>query len=177
MHFFAVNFIGRFLGHSFDVDAALSADYDYRRAAFSIQQYGKINLALDIDRFGYHDFSHQTTIWTGLIGHEVVAQHVLSNFTCLGWGRTKLYAAFEAILENAFSSTSRMNLRFHDELRGLDTSGNFFCLFRRLSRKTLRRGDSEPLEKLFGLIFVDIHEENKDDLTSPTRRLHRPGRQ
>src|SRR5260370_28089358 len=168
MHFLAVNFVGRFLGYSFDVDATLCTDYDHRHAAFSIHQYGKINLALDIDRFGYHDFSYQAAIWTGLIGHDVVAQHVLSNFTCLGRCRTKLYAAFEAILENTFSSTSRMNLRFHDEVTGLETSGSFFCLVRRLSRKTLRSGDPEPLEKLFGLIFGDIHEENKDDLTWPT---------
>src|SRR5580700_9564380 len=168
MHFLAVNFVGRFLGHSFDVDATLCTNYDYRHAALSVHQYGKINLALDIDRFGYHDFSYQAAVGTGLISHEVVAQHVLSDFTCLGRGRTKLYAAFEAILENAFSSPSRMNLRFHDEVRGLETSGNFFCLVRRISRKTLRRGDSEPLEKLFGLIFVDIHEENKGDLTWPT---------
>jgi hypothetical protein len=61
-----------------------------------------------------------------------------------------------------------MNLCFHDEVRCLKSSSSFLCLFRCVCRKTLRRGNSEPLEKLFGLIFVDIHEENEDDLLRPT---------
>jgi hypothetical protein len=54
-----------------------------------------------------------------------------------------------------------MNLRFNYEVGRLEISGYFFCLFRRISRYTLRGGNPEPLEKLFGLIFVDIHEENE----------------
>jgi hypothetical protein len=90
-----------------------------------------------------------------------VTQHVLCEFSRFGRGRTKPDSALKPILESAFAPTSGMNLRFHYEMGCLETNGYFFCLFRRISRQTLRRGNSEPLEKLFGLIFVDIHEENK----------------
>src|SRR5580700_8212439 len=161
MYFLPINLIGRFFRDGFDINPALGTNYHHWHAAFPVQQYREVHFTLNLNGFCHHDFSNQATIRTGLIRHEVVTQHVLSKFTRFGRSRTKPYPALKPILENALASTSRMNLCFHYEMGCLEVSGCFFCLFRRISRQTLRRGNSETLEEFFCLVFVDIHEENE----------------
>jgi hypothetical protein len=68
-------------------------------------------------------------------------------------------ATFKPVRKRALSSSTRMDLRFDDEIGGFESLSNFLGFFRTLGCRPSGSCNSKLLKELFGLIFVDVHKQ------------------
>ncbi len=154
------DFLRRLLGDFLDVHPAFGRD-DERRAGFlAIDQHRKIKLACDVGTVFDVNAVDLFSRLARLFGDERRAEHLL------GEGRRFLRRFREAdaalfaggrFLEFALAAPAGVNLRLHD----IERSGERFCGGFRVLRVehdgTLRDGHAKRLQKLLGLIFVNVH--------------------
>jgi len=66
-------------------------------------------------------------------------------------------AALETIFENSLAASASMHLGFDHEVFNPKRRRSFARLLGARCRSTLRAWDSKSVEKLLGLIFVNVH--------------------
>ena len=69
-----------------------------------------------------------------------------------------MHAALKAVCEMPFTASAGVDLGFDDEIVAANFPGGGFGLGRSVGDFALWAGDTELIEKLLGLVFVDIHD-------------------
>ena len=152
-------FSGEVLGHFLDVDPTFQGGDDDRLGGGPIHKNGEVELLGDVDPLGKIYGAHLATDFARLLGDEDVAEHGGGLFLGDLVRVHDVNAALKAILEGALAATTCVYL-------GLDHYGGTLreggdCgieLVGALSHCTGRNGYAGCVEKLFGLVFVYVHE-------------------
>ena len=148
--------------HRFDVHAAFGGDHHSDPARSAVDEHGEVIFLLDVDAVGDVEAVHFLAFIAGLHGDEGVAEHVLGVrahiVDRLGQPHAALGAFFQ-LLERALAAAAGVDLRLHD----IERSGQLFGAFYRFldGHGRIAGGDADAVfgEKLFGLIFVNVHGE------------------
>ena len=91
------------------------------------------------------------------MGNECVAEHLGSDLASGGLSVDDCNAADVALHKTPFAATSSVDLGFHNDraIRESIECCVYLCVF--LSDVTLLGRYAVVLEKVFGLVFVDVH--------------------
>ena len=68
-----------------------------------------------------------------------------------------MHTTLEAIFEMTFATTTGMHLRLDHQLRAGEFLSSSSGFFRCRCDSPFRAGHLETIEKLFGLVFVNVH--------------------
>ena len=126
----------------------------------SVQNESKVDLSLNIDTFMDQNCIDFQTITCGLMGLQVVANHLgclLSNFF---GGFQDLNTSLETTTESTFASASSMNLSLENENAFFDVKifGNFFCTLGSSGDISSLNEDTEFAHEVFALVLVEVEE-------------------
>ena len=140
-----------------DVHAAFRAGDDGVAAGATVEEDGKVVFLRDVHGFGDEHLAHQFAFRAGLVGDEGLAEHLAGDLFRLFRGVHDMDAAFEAVFEGAFSTTTGMDLGFDHEAGSADLTRCGACFLRRAGDDALGAGDAEFFKQLLGLVLVDVH--------------------
>jgi hypothetical protein len=93
-----------------------------------------------------------------LDGDERFVEHFAGKFCGLLRGLDEVDTAWEPIFEVPFAAATGVDLGLDDQFRTAEKACCFGGFFRGACDGTTWAGDLESVEKLFGLVFVDIHD-------------------
>ncbi len=144
------NFFRMFLGDLFDLNAALGRANDAHPRLRAIEHHGEIELAGDIEPLLDQHSAHQTAFRTGLMRHQILAQHVTG--ACGGFVR-----GFDDLDAAALTPAAGVNLRFDYTDAAAEILGGLLRLCRRRGNDAARHDYAETFEDFLGLKFVNIH--------------------
>ena len=109
---------------------------------------------------GDEQFADEAALRPGLFRDEHLAEHRLGFLENFVRGLAKLHAALKAALERALAASAGVDLRFHDDeflALGEKLFGDRLGRFGRVAHFAGRDGDAVLRQKLFGLVFVNVH--------------------
>lgn len=150
-----VDGIGVLGGNTLNVHTSLGRSDNDRLLGGSVHEDG--NVGLSSHKLSLHnvDGSHRLTLGTGLLGEDLVVEHLLGVHLGLGGGGDELDTALEAVVEVALTSATGQSLSLDDHILASKLLGNILSLLGGSGGASLGDIDTVVLEDLGGSELVE----------------------
>ena len=144
-------------GDLFDLDTTLGGGDDDWGLGSTVEEDSEVELLLDLDWVREHDGLAVGALSTGLLGDEVLADHLGSDFLSLSSGLDEVNTALEAVLlPVALATATSVNLSLDDDGWETDLVESGLSLLWSESNLVDSGGNVELGADFLGLIFEDV---------------------
>jgi hypothetical protein len=147
-------------GDLLDFHSSLKRSNNCGSLAVSVQNESKIDLSDDINSFVDQDSVDFESVFSGLMGHQVVTNHFGCEFLDLLRSFEDLDSSLQAATEGSLSSASSVHLSFENEIAfsDVEVSGNLFGLFGSGGNVSALDENTVFAHKIFALVLMEVKE-------------------
>ena len=142
--------LGRFFGNLLDLNTTFGGGHEHDAASATVNNRAQVKLLVDVGEGFNQDLAHRLAVFICLVGYQVLAQPLLGKLTDLFFALDQLYTA-------SLTTATCVNLGFHNPCITADFTSCVYSFLRSITGNALGYWQAIFSEKLFALIFMQIH--------------------